>query len=62
MKLASKILGGVALLVAVVIGITLWRAAQFGAKADVQAAVTLPEPPVVNVAAAAEMLGAVLTS
>ena len=53
MKLALKIVGGVVLVVAIVVGIALFRTSQFGAKADGQAAITLPEPPAVDVAAAA---------
>ena len=34
MKLALKILGGVALVVALVVGVALWRMSQFGAKSD----------------------------
>jgi len=60
MKLALKILGGVVLVVAIVVGVALWRTSQFGAKADAQAAITLPEPPAVDVAAAAESLGAAI--
>lgn len=60
MKLVWKILGGVALVVAIVAGIVLWRTSQFGPTADAQAAITLPEPPAVDVAAAAEMLGAAI--
>lgn len=60
MKLALKILGGVAVVIAIVVGVALWRTSQFGAKGDAQAAVTLPEPPAVDVAAAAEMLGAAI--
>lgn len=60
MKLALKILGGVALVIAIVVGVALWRTTQFGAKSDGQAAITLAEPPAVDVAAAAEMLGAAI--
>lgn len=60
MKLALKILAGVAVLVAIVAGVVMWRTMQFGAKPDAQAAITLPEPPAVDVAAAAEMLGAAI--
>ena len=60
MKLALKILGGVALVVAILVGIVLWNASQFGPKVDTQTAITLPEPPAVDVAAAAESLGAAI--
>ena len=60
MKLALKILGGVALVVAIFVGVVLWRTSQFGPKADAQAALMLPEPPAVDVAAAAESLGAAI--
>lgn len=60
MKLALKILGGVALVVAILVGVVLWRTTQFGPKTDAQAAITLPEPPAVDVAAAAESLGAAI--
>ncbi len=60
MKLALKILGGVALVVALLVGVLLWNTSQFGAKADNQAAVTLPEPPALDVASAAESLGAAI--
>jgi hypothetical protein len=38
MKLALKILGGVALVVAILVGILLWNASQFGPKVDTQTA------------------------
>lgn len=60
MKLALKILGGVALVVAIVVGVALWRTSQFGAKGDAQAAIVLPEPPAVDVTSASEMLGAAI--
>jgi len=60
MKLVLKIVGGLVLVIAIVAGIALWRTSQFGAKAAAQAAITLPEPPAVDVAAAAEMLGAAI--
>jgi len=60
MKLALKILGGVALVVAILVGVVLWNASQFGPKVDTQTAITLPEPPAVDVAAAAESLGAAI--
>lgn len=60
MKVALKILGGVAVVVAVLVGVVVWNTMQFGAKPDAQAAITLPEPPAVDVAAAAEMLGAAI--
>ena len=60
MKLALKILGGVALVVAILVGVVLWNASQFGPKVDTQTAITLPEPPTVDVAAAAESLGAAI--
>lgn len=60
MKLALKILGGVALVVAILVGVVLWRTSQFGPGTDAQAAITLPEPPAVDVAAAAESLGAAI--
>lgn len=60
MKLALKILGGVAAVVAILVAVVLWNASQFGPKASTQAAITLPEPPAVDVAAAAESLGAAI--
>ncbi|MDP3493551.1 MAG: hypothetical protein Q8R82_10580, partial [Hyphomonadaceae bacterium] len=60
MKLALKILGGVVLVLAIVVGVALWRTTQFGAKPDTQTVITLPEPPPIDVAAAAEMLGAAI--
>ena len=60
MKLALKILGGVALVIAILVGVVLWNASQFGSKVDTQTAITLPEPPAVDVAAAAESLGAAI--
>jgi carboxypeptidase PM20D1 len=60
MKLALKILAGVAVVVAVLVGVVVWNTLQFGARTDTQAAITLPEPPAVDVAAAAEMLGAAI--
>ncbi|MEZ6028123.1 MAG: M20 family peptidase [Hyphomonadaceae bacterium] len=60
MKLAWKILGGIALLVGIVVAVLLWNTSQFGPKTQADAVVTLPEPPAVDVAAAAEMLGAAI--
>jgi len=60
MKLALKILGGTALVIAVLVGVLLWRTSQFGPKTDTQAEIALPTPPAVDVAAAAEMLGAAI--
>lgn len=60
MKLALKILGGVAAVVAILVAVVLWNASQFGPKTSTQAAITLPEPPAVDVAAAAESLGAAI--
>lgn len=60
MKLALKILGGVALVIALLAGILLWNTSQFGPKTAAGAAITLPEPPAVDVAAAAESLGAAI--
>lgn len=60
MKLALKILGGIAVVIAILVGIVLWNTSQFGAKPADQAAITLPEPPAVDVAAAAESLGAAI--
>ena len=60
MKLVWKILGGVALAIALLVGVVMWRTMQFGPTADAQAAITLPEPPAVDVNAAAEMLGAAI--
>jgi carboxypeptidase PM20D1 len=60
MKLALKILGGIALAIALLVGVLLWRTSQFGAKTDTQAEIALPTPPAVDVAAAAEMLGAAI--
>jgi carboxypeptidase PM20D1 len=60
MKLALKILGGVVLVVAMLVGVLLWNTSQFGAKTSAHAAITLPEPPAVDVASAAEMLGAAI--
>lgn len=60
MKLALKILGGVVLAVAILVGALLWNMSQFGPKADARAALTLPEPPAVDIAAAAESLGAAI--
>lgn len=60
MKLALKILGGVALAAMLLVAVLLWNAMQFGAKPDAQAAIKLPEPPAVDVAAAAESLGAAI--
>ncbi len=60
MKLALKILGGVAAVVAILVAVVLWNTSQFGPKTSAQAAITLPEPPAVDVAAAAESLGAAI--
>lgn len=60
MKLALKILGGVAAVIAILAAVVLWNASQFGPKTSTQAAITLPEPPAVDVAAAAESLGAAI--
>ena len=60
MKLALKILGGIALAIALLVGVLLWRTSQFGAKTATQAEIALPTPPAVDVAAAAEMLGAAI--
>lgn len=60
MKLALKILAGVALAVALLAGVVLWRTMQVGPKSDAQAAIALPKPPTVDVAAAAESLGAAI--
>lgn len=60
MKLALKILGGVVLVIAIFAGVLLWNATQYGPKTSSQAAITLPEPPAVDVAAAAESLGAAI--
>jgi len=60
MKLALKILGGVALVIAILVGVLLWNTSQFGPRPETQAAIVLPEPPAVDVAAAAEMLGAAI--
>lgn len=60
MKLALKIVGGVVLVVAILVGVVLWNTSQFGPKVDTQTAITLPEPPAVDVAAAAESLGAAI--
>lgn len=60
MKLALKILGGVALVIALLVGVLLWNTSQFGPKTAAQAAIALPEPPAVDVAAAAESLGAAI--
>ncbi len=60
MKLLLKI--GLALVAAIALlaGVVAWRTAQFGAAPDAAAAITLPEPPPVDVAAAAESLGAAI--
>lgn len=60
MKLALKILGGVVLVVAILVGVLLWNTSQFGAKTNAQTAIALPEPPAVDIASAAEMLGAAI--
>ena len=60
MKLALKVIGGIALAIAILVGVLLWRTSQFGAKADTQAEIALPKPPAFDVAAAAEMLGAAI--
>lgn len=60
MKLALKIGGGVVLVIAILVGVLLWNTSQFGAKSDAKAAITLPEPPAVDVVSAAEMLGAAI--
>jgi carboxypeptidase PM20D1 len=60
MKLILKILGGLVLVLVVIAGIAVWRTLQFGATSEAQASVTLPEPPPVDVASAADMLGAAI--
>lgn len=60
MKLALKILGGAALVVAILVGVLLWNTSQFGTKSDAKATITFPEPPTVDVASAADMLGAAI--
>jgi carboxypeptidase PM20D1 len=60
MKLALKILGGVVLAIALLVGVLLWNTSQFGTKSDARATLSLPEPPPVDVASAAEMLGAAI--
>lgn len=60
MRLALKILGGVAAVVAILAAVVLWNTSQFGPKTSAQTAITLPEPPAVDVAAAAESLGAAI--
>jgi carboxypeptidase PM20D1 len=51
------LLGGVALVLLAIGGIMTWRAVNFGVRAGTTATVTLPEPPAVDLSAAAATLG-----
>lgn len=60
MKLVLSGLLVLVLAVGALAGVLAWRTSSFGADAAAEAPVTLPEPPAVDVAAAAESLGAAI--
>ncbi|MDZ4760488.1 MAG: M20 family peptidase [Alphaproteobacteria bacterium] len=60
MKLLLKVLAAVAVTLAILAGVLFWRASTFGSDPAGIAALVLPEPPAIDVASAAEMLGAAI--